>query len=40
MERYRTNCNYGTEILMPDYTYNPDKENLYPFVKGSHSELL
>ena len=40
MERYRTNCNDDTEIQMPDYTYNPDKDSQYLFVKISHPEFL
>ena len=39
MEQYRTNCMDGTEIQMPNYTYNPDI-NEYPFVKISHSDFL
>ena len=39
MEQYRTDCNDGTEIQMPRYTYNPDV-NEYPFGKISHPEFL
>ena len=40
MERYRTNCSDETKIQMPNYTYNPDKINLYLFINVSHSEIL
>ena len=40
MEQYRSNCSDATEIEMPDYTYNPDSDSQYPFVKISHPEFL
>ena len=39
MEQYRTNCWDGTEIQMPNYTYNPDI-NEQPIGKISLPEFL
>ena len=39
MDQFRTNCSDGTEIQMPNYTYDPDASK-YSFVKISHPEFL
>ena len=39
MEQYCTDCSDGTDIQMPNYTYNPNVSR-YPFGKISYPEFL